>query len=432
MKRAFTLILTLCMLAGMLLCPAEEIDYRAEYERLLQENEALRAEISRLQALLGGEDGDAAVASNVIASFDGGEVTFEEVYASYEEAMGYYEEMLASYGMEPDFAPEEILQMQIDLARELADAKIINAYLEENGIELLSKEETDALTSLAESEYSQMFESAVSDVVGMGYDRQGAEEYVTDYFSEFDMELETVIDEHLSQAREAALTRLLAGEVTVSEEELAQAYSALLTSDREYYSQYPEDYAFDALYSESPIAYVPEGYRQVRMLIVPFDEESMSAYDEHYYGGTTDSQEADALFAALLPEAEEVYRRLLNGESFDAIRAEYPDTELYMDQLGGAQGFCLSSESEMFGYETDGAIMALENIGDVTKPQKCDWGWAIFEYAGDVAPGEVPLEKIKGELYLQTYNDKQTAQYEAGLEKLRADANLTFYFERLN
>ena len=446
MKRLLAAILALCALAGFLCCAGEETDYKAEYEHLLEENALLKAEIERYRELLeqlesgaGLEEElsrirlEAAAADpSVIAVFKGGTVSFSEVYKAYEEVMGYYAEMFEAFGMEPDFTQEDIYQMQKELTGELADAKIIDHYLEQNGITLLSEAEISEITAQAEAEYNEMYDSALNYFISDGLDRETAEEYVIEYFKDYMIDPDTMVSDRLSEARTEALTQLLAGEVTVTEDEIDLAYRELLQSDREYYTQYPEDFAFDVLHSESAIAFVPEGYRRVRMVIVPFGEDAMSAYDELYGDGLTDSPEADALFEALLPEAEAVYERLKDGERFDAIRAEYPDTEMYMDELGGDTGFYLSADCEMFDTVTDAAIMALGAVGEVTEPQKCDWGWAIFEYAQEMESGDVPLEVIRDRIALSVYNTKRSDQYDAALQNLREEAGLTFYFDRLN
>ena len=313
MKRYFALFLALCMLLGGLAGAETEIDYKAEYERLLLENEELRTELARLGALLAEEESSGEVSdgwtSNVIASFDGGTVTFEEVYVAYAEAVDYYFGMLAEFGIEPDLTPEDTLQMQIDLASELADDKIINNYLAENGLTLLSEDEIAVITELTEEEYAAMYAEALEYFTGIGLDAAGAAQTVKQYFKESGLTLQEMLDERLSDAQQDALTDLLAGEVEVTEEEIQKNYRALLESDREYYTEYPEEYGFDALYAETAIAWIPEGYRRVRAIVIPFGEEAMNAYDALYSVGQTESEEADALFDALMPEAERVYAR---------------------------------------------------------------------------------------------------------------------------
>ena len=436
MKRFLALLLALCALLTGLAGAETEIDYKAEYERLLAENEQLKSELAQLRALLAEENGiweePAEGAENVIASFDGGAVTFEEVYEAYEETVRYYGEILSGFGIEAEFTPEEAHEMQIELAYALADDKIVNNYLAENGLTLLSEDEVDVITALTQEEYAQMYAEALEYFTSTGMDTAAAQQTAQAYFEEYGLTLKDMLEDSLSEARQEALIDLLAGEVTVTEEDIQQNYAALLESDREYYTEYPGEYAFDALYAETAIAWIPEGYRRVRAVVIPFDEEAMEKYDLLYSLDQTDSPEADALFESLLPEAEGVYARLLSGESFDALRGEYPETEYYLDEAGSDSGFYLSADSEMFGAEADAAIMALPTVGSITRPQRCDWGWVIFEYAEDVPSGAVPLEEIRDELYQSAYNARRTAQYDAALEQLRQDANLTFYFERLN
>ena len=425
MKRSLIVLLTLVLMLGV--CARAEIDYKAEYERLQAENASLAAENERLQTLL-----EAYSDPSVIVAFRGGSVRFEEVYAAYQETVEYYKMMYAAFDMPFEETPEMALEIQSDIARELADDKIIALYLEENDIALLSDERKREIVHETTKEYEELFAEVHEYYHAQGMSEEEADAEALAYFVDGGMDLDSLIAQNLNEARSEALLNMLTGDVTVSEEELTLVYEQQVESDRAFYEEYPEEFGFDALFSDTPIAYAPAGYRVVRMVIIPFDEEAMAAYDELYLSGNTASPEAEKLFAALKPEADKVYKRLISGESFDAIRAEYPLTQTYMDEFGSDTGFYMSAASEMFDSETDEAIMALDTVGDVTAPHKCDWGYAIFEYKAEVPEGAVPLADIREALYENTLSLRRTEAYEAAMEKMRLEAGTVYFLDRLN
>ena len=426
MKKWTALLIALLLVTGFALSE-QETDYRTLYEQAAQENERLRRENEQLSALL-----DAYADPSVIVAFSGGAVRFEEVYAAYEEVREFYVSMYEAFGLPYQETPEEAYEIQTQIALGLADEKLIDLYLAQNGIVLLDEEETAALNAQAQLEYEEIYDEVLTFYLQDGFDGEQADALTLQFLAENGYSLDQIVDATLQEARQAALEDLLCSEVEVSEEDLEKTYAECLETDRAYYSEYPEEYGFDALYSQTPICFVPEGYRRVRLVVIPFDEETMAAYDELYMMGETDSEEADRLFQKLRPEAQAVWERLVAGERFDEIRAEYPDTEAYMDELGRDEGFLISAESYIFEEEATDAIMALAAPGNVTAPLKCDWGYMIFEYVEDVESRELSYEEVRDSLYTHALDSKREAVYEEAFEAIRQAAHTVYFFERLN
>ena len=126
MKRVLSLLIALVLCALPALSEAPD-----ETELLRRENEMLK---NRLEAY---ED------AGIIAVFDVGQVTFDEVYAAYSELIDYYRSVYEAFGMEyrPDAAEE--MNLQTELARSIADEKLLAYYLADRGIQLLSPEDLE-------------------------------------------------------------------------------------------------------------------------------------------------------------------------------------------------------------------------------------------------------------------------------------------------
>ena len=76
--------------------------------------------------------------------------------------------------------------------------------------------------------------------------------------------------------------------------------------------------------------------------------------------------------------------------------------------------------------------MALDEAGSYTAPLRTDSGYAIFMYVSDAPAGAVSLEDVYSGIYDMAYENAVNEAYEAALARLREEAKLEFFFERLN
>ncbi|MBQ3669681.1 MAG: hypothetical protein II920_10710 [Clostridia bacterium] len=420
MKKLLAVLLALML---VLSAAAAEDD---ELSRLKSENEALKAENARLSALV-----EAYTDPSVIVAFSGGTVTFEEVYALYEDTMAFYKEIYEAAGIEYEEDFDDALELQRELAVNLADERIIGNYLSANDIELLDEADMQAIEAQAQADYEAMYAEMLAYYMEITDSEDEARASALSYLEENELDLDAFRASAESEAFSSRLFEYLVGDVTLTDDEVREAYLGLLASDKELYGEYPEEFAIDALYGGSA-AWIPDGYRQVRLVVIPFDDDDMAAYDELFMAGNTDGPEADALFDRLEPEALSVYERLQGGESFDKIRAEYPDTEEYMAEFGGEDGFCVSAYSYLLNEECSNEVMALMTPGSVTRPLRCDWGFVIFEYMGEIEGGDVPFEQLEESIRAMALVEKQNVVYDERLAELRAEANTVYFFDRLN
>ncbi len=407
MKKLLTLVLALLLL----LSAAAESTAGDSIEALKAENAQLREELETLRARL-----DLYRDPSVVAIFDGGFITFEEAYDEYQ----YLVELYAMfYGEDLDALPDEARVVQLDLLQQMVAERLVNAHLEAEGVQLLTDEETEALRTQATEAYAVHKSQEPDD----------------------DTTLEEFTEAYLNEAISNAALEYVAGEVSVSEEDVRAFYEEVLASDQEYYAANPQDYGFEALYGDSPIAWIPEGYRCVRLLLVPFDDDLSAKYDE-YLVAEYDAEDDDALAAAqrgkdevlalLKPQADAVKARLDAGETFEALLAEYDSGAERMGETGEAQGFALSADSLYFSDTIESAAMALKAPGDVSDAVPCDWGYVFIEYMNDIPSGPVDFEALRDVLAQSARTDALYSQYDEAVAQWLEEANPEYFLDRMN
>ena len=229
--------------------------------------------------------------------------------------------------------------------------------------------------------------------------------------------------------------------MTVTDEDVRALYDESLARDKEYYEANPQDYGFEALYGDSPITWIPEGYRRVRLLLVPFDDELSAKYDEYLiaeYDAIDDAAIAAAqqgktdVLALLKPQAEAVRARLDAGETFEALLAEYNTGAEQMGETGEAQGFALSADSLYFSDTIEAAAMALKAPGDVSDAVPCDWGYVFIEYMNDIPSGPVAFENLRETFAQNARTDALYRQYDEKVAQWLEASNPEYFPDRMN
>ena len=120
----------------------------------------------------------------------------------------------------------------------------------------------------------------------------------------------------------------------------------------------------------------------------------------------------DAANAALAPEAEEVLRRLTNGEEWSRVQEHYNDD---VDMYYGSPVVCAD-----FGYVPEAyveAAMKLQAPGEWSEAVYVDgYGCFIIRYVGDVAEGPVDPATVRESMTAELLSTKQEESFSSTLD----------------
>ena len=284
------------------------------------------------------------------------------------------------------------------------------------------------------------------------------------------------IRDRLEKVRDEAVK-----DVTVSEEELQEAYNTHVESAMTTYGNSPSSYGTD-VQNGATIYYVPAGYRYVKHILIEFtDEDSQaisdlesqisqkqtelstaetsladlgedaSADDEATaqnratLSETVETRTAEiadlesqledakeAAYAAIQPTVDEVEEKLAAGEDFDTLMEQYGQDPGMQTSPAKENGYPVSADSTNWVTEFRDAAMALENVGDVSEPVRSEYGIHIIKYVSDAVEGEVGLDAVRDALETEVLTQKQDEAYNAAVEAWVAEADAKIYKDRLN
>lgn len=403
-------LLTLCAVAEN----ASDADaLNAQIEALTAENEALRAQIDRLNERI------PAYANPItVAVFDGGFVTFDEIYDDYQMIL----EVMSIFGEDFESDPNSVRDIQKSLIDEKIAFKLLTLHAEETGGPLLTEEEETSFLAEARRAYAEILEEISRDDAG---------DAMSDIYSE-----EEFVSIQLDEIRMTNAIERLSRDVTVSEDEIRAFYDEKLSADKEYYTEYPDEYAFLAPTEMS--LWIPEGYRVARAILVSFTEEQQTAYDNLLLKSYDAEDEEtlleldaqmEAILSELLPEAEAVAARLNAGESFDSVRSEFAENAVKLGEMGTLEGGLVNAGSWDIAAE---AVLALTKPGQITAPVPCNYGFVIAEYREDVASRALSFEETAEEMERLALQEKQTAYVDALILEWMEKSHVDYLLDRLN
>jgi len=256
-------------------------------------------------------------------------------------------------------------------------------------------------------------------------------------------------------------------DAAVTDEDVENLYQQLVAADKELYendvaaymaynSQVDMMAMYAAMYgSENEMDYAwykPEGFRAVRHILLPIDEELMNTYTDlqaRYEEQQVVSEEEEpdtteapvtleqvneakaAIFASVADKIEEINQKHVDGVDFDELIAAYG-----VDANGNPSDpgmnsnpyyeVCAASDS-VYVAEFVEASMSIPEVGGISAPYLSSFGIHIVKYLHDIPGGPVEMTAAQREAKrAQLLYEKQNELYSAAVDQWMAEAQVEY------
>ena len=208
------------------------------------------------------------------------------------------------------------------------------------------------------------------------------------------------------------------------------------------------------------IAYVPEGYRAVKQVLIKFDDEQSARYselqsmlsslnaelaaletaeegadvrtaEEINADIAACAMETEALYAQLLPTAEKVIAEYEAGASIDELIAQYNADPGMMNEPTASMGYAVSDASTNWDPSFKEAAMSIEEVGGLSAPAYGSYGIYVVYYMADITPGAIALDEIRAEVEANALEAKIASTYDAALAAWIEEAGVEYFYENM-
>lgn len=433
------------------------------------------AKIAELQALV--DTYYPYYIAQIVATFgEDGVVWLDDVQAAYDSVSAQY----ASYGL--DLAA---YGMEESVKKDLVDSAVEDAVIKAKAAELgLDQFDETALAEFAASADETM-ESYIDYYLGYYYAdaeeitdemRAEAEKYWTDNGFSREAYAESLQKDAINEAVYEYVTK----DIAVTDEDIQAEYETLLSENQESYTN-------DRTYNSDrnagvTIAWNPEGYRAVKHVLIKFNDEQSALYSdlqsqldslnaekdaivaaqtateapeaEATAEATEETEtaepeeteaplrtleevnadiaacatEVEALYAQLMPTAEEVVAAFNAGTSFDELIAKYNEDPGMTNEPTATIGYAVSADSTTWDPAFTEGAMSIAEVGQISEPVRGSYGIHIIYYMSDVTPGEVALDEIHDGVAEVALSDKIAATYDEQVAAWVEEANVEYYY----
>ena len=210
-------------------------------------------------------------AQQVVAEFDGGTILKADAMARYQEVEDYY----ASYG-EVLNDEQTIQSIKQDILTIMCEEAVVRVKADELGLTTLTDDEKTDLTV----EATASFEEALS--YYMVYFDEGSDEAnreaALEYLTQQGFSVEGEIEYALEYAWQEKMVNEVTKDVVATEEDMQSAYADMLAADQEAFAESPYDFEY-AVTSGETVTWMPEGYRTVKHILIPFTDDQIIELD---------------------------------------------------------------------------------------------------------------------------------------------------------
>lgn len=286
----------------------------------------------------------------------------------------------------------------------------------------------------------------------------------------------------------------MTADVSVSDEEIQEAYDSRVTQDEEDFTD--DDFTYNsARTAGETITWNPEGYRAVKHVLIMFDDEQSSLYtdlqstltslsdelealenpeeaadeeaeasDEETEASTDAAEDAagtaeeteaeteaeaeprtaeeiqadmqqvgaeiEALYTQLLPRAQEVIDAFNAGTSFDDLIAQYNEDPGMQSEPGSTIGYAVSENSTYWEEAFTDGAMSIAEVGQISAPVYGSNGIHIIYYMSDITPGAVAFEEVADAIETEALDAKISETYSNQVTAWVEEAAPVYHLDR--
>ncbi len=261
--------------------------------------------------------------------------------------------------------------------------------------------------------------------------RAQAREDAIAYYEAYNYNQEAILDNLLlSESYTRLQNYILEGKDTaVTEEDIAAAFQEYALQDKEMFEGNVYMYELYQMYYGYESWYQPEGFRGVTHILLPVDEALLTAWQdaralsEEAEEGAENTADVEAARQAVLDSCKEqidaIYSRLENGESFEALIAEYGTDDGMKNEEYLKNGYAVHPDS--MSYDADfvaGAFSEkVQKVGDVSDPVVSQFGIHILQYVKEIPGGPVEMtDAIHDEILEYLTSSKENSFYSEAVD----------------
>lgn len=366
----------------------------------------------------------------VVAEFNGGQLYSGEVLEEYNAE-------LARYVFE-GYSEADVSQGLLDEVLEnMVAERVLELHAQELGLYELTAEDEAQIAAQAQQDYEEQVRYYRSLVRTEGMSDEETEAAAREeLLANEGVSLETLEADIKAGWWMEKLYDALVADVTIGSSEIVTAYNEALADQKERFLASAEDYETAQLSGEVIVYNLP-GYREIKMLSLPFDSFdaiekvddltlTMANLDAQADAGQIAALQAeiDACYAPLESLAEQILAEFTAGTDFDSLVKTYGDS-------ADADSCYICADSALWTQEVIDAAMALRVPGDVSAAVRTGDGVYLLQYVGDVPEGTVSMNDVYDAISAQTLETAQYMAYENRINSWIEEADAKFYPERL-
>ena len=372
-----------------------------------------------LAACSGGKD-------TVVATVNGTEIYRWEVDNLLEQNREAYE---GTSGVDlDDPANKETLQAYREyLLNLLVQDTAVNIRAREMGYDLTDEEKAEV-----DAEYDAMVQKNIeyymeNDFKGQEDAEQKAREEYEKSLAEHNLTEEILRQNMYDQKMRLKLSDTLYAEVAAGDDAVQQAYEERVAEDKAKYENDLEAYETANAADSISVFYHPENYKRFKHILIPMPQETTDKLDELYAERAKLVTEASALsltkgeednavislrvqirdldetiasvkaegLASIQAKAEEVLKKVQEGEDFDALIDEFGGDEQMQAYPYKQYGYLICQKSTGYDQDVKAAVMGLQKEGDVSSLVGSVYGYHIIKIIDTIEKGPRPFEEVQ-------------------------------------